>query len=84
MVKLVLIFEKVDIKHYKPALELNLLQTCWSFNVIPKCLKFRVANKRLQRSQAHQKCLNHLLLTEINNNKENLKLLVQELSVVKS
>ena len=40
--------------------------------------------KNLQRLQAYQKCLNHLLLAEINNNKKNLKVLVNELSSVKS
>ena len=47
-------------------------------------MQFHVANKSLQRSQAYQKCLNHLLLAEINNNKKNLKVLVNELSSVKS
>ena len=47
-------------------------------------MQFRVANKSLQRSQAYQNCLNHLLLAEINNNKKNLKVLVNELSSVKS
>ena len=38
----------------------------------------------LQRSQTYQKCLSHLLLAEINNNNKNLKVLVNELSWVKS
>ena len=84
VVKLFHKFEKVDFKHSKAALNLNFLQTCWSFNVIPKFLQFHVANKGLQRSQVHQKCLNHLLLAEINNKKKNLKVLVNELSLVKS
>ena len=84
IVKLVHKFEKVDFKHRKAALYLNFLQTCQSFNVILKFLQFRVANKNLPRSQANQKCLNHLLLAEINNNKKNLKVLVNELSSVKS
>ena len=46
-------------------------------------MQFRVANKSLQRSQAYQNCLNHLLLAEINNKKKNLKVLVNELSSVK-
>ena len=60
IVKLVRKFEKVDFKHCKAALDLNFLQTCRSFNVIPKFLKFCVTSKNLWRSQAHQKCLNHL------------------------
>ena len=84
IVKLVRKFEKVDFKHRKAALDLNFLQTCRSFNVIPKYLQFRVANKNLRRSQAYQKCLNHLLLAEINNKNKNLKVLVIELSSVKS
>ena len=62
---------------------MNFLQTCQSFNVIPKFLQFCVANKNLQRSQAYLKCLNHLLLAKINN-KKNLKVLVNELCLVKS
>ena len=84
IVKLVCKFEKVDFKHRKAALDLNFFQTCGSLNVIPKFLQFHVANKNLQRSQAYQKFLNHLLLTEINNKNKNLKVLVNELSLVKS
>ena len=83
VVKLVCKFEKVDFKHCKAALDLDFLQTCRSFNVIPKFLQFRAANKNLQRWLAYQKCLNHLLLAEINNNKKNLKVLVNEVSSVK-
>ena len=82
--KLVRKYGKVDFKHRKAALDLNFLQTCRSFNFIPKFSQFRVANKSLQRSQAHQKCLNYLLLSETNNKKKNLKVLVNELSSVKS
>ena len=84
VVKLVRNFKKVDFKHCKAALDLNFLQTCLSFNVIPKFLQFRVANKNLRRSQAYQKCLNPLLLAEINNKKKNLNVVVHELSSVKS
>ena len=51
--KLVRKFEKVDFKYCKGGLDLNFLQTCRRFNVIPKLLQFRVANKSLQRSQAY-------------------------------
>ena len=84
IVKLVNKFEKVDFKHRKAALDLNFLQTCRSFNVIPKFLQFRVVNKNLRRSQAYQKCLNHLLLAEISNKKKNLKVPVNELSSIMS
>ena len=81
IVTLVRKFEKVDFKHRKAALDLNFLQTCRSFNIIPKFLQFCVANKNLRRSQAYQKCLNHLL-AEISN--KNLKVLADKLSSVKS
>ena len=77
-------FEKVDFNHRKAALELNFLQTCRSFNVIPIFLQIRVTNKSLQRSQAYQKCLNYLLSAEINNNKKNLQVLINEFSSGKS
>ena len=38
----------------------------------------------MSKSQAYRNCLNHLLLAEINNKKNNLKGLVNELSSVKS
>ena len=82
--KLVRKFEKVDFKHRKAALDLNFLQVCRSFNVIPKFFQFRVANKNLRKSQAYQECLNHLLLAEINNKRKNQKVLVNHLSSVKS
>ena len=46
-VKLVRKFEKVDFKDRKAALDLNFLQVCRIFNVIPKYFQFRVANKNL-------------------------------------
>ena len=84
VVELVRKFEKVEFKHPKAAFRLNFLQTCRKVNVIPIILGFRIANKSLQRSLVHKKCLNHLLLAEINNKKKNLKVLVNELSLVKS
>ena len=76
VVKLVCKYDKIDLKYRKVALDLNFLQTCKSFNVIPKFLQFGVANKSVQRSQAHQKCLNHLVLAKIYDEKKNLKVLV--------
>ena len=84
IVKLVGKLEKVDFKHCKAALDINFLQTCQSFHGISRFLQCRVANKSLLRSQACQKCLKHLLLTEVNNKKINLKVLDKELSSVKS
>ena len=84
IVKLVRKFEKVDFKHRKTALDLNFLQICRSFNVVSKFLQFHGTNKSLRSSQAYQKCLNHLLLAEINNRKKDLEVLVNELSSVKS
>ena len=47
VIKLVRKFGKVSYKHRKATLDLNFLQTCRSFNVIPKFLQFCVANKSL-------------------------------------
>ena len=76
VVNLVRKFEKFEFKHRKAALVLSSLQACEGLNVVPKFVQFRVANKSLRSSQAYQKCLNHLLLAEINNSKKNLKVLV--------
>ena len=75
IVKLARKLEKIDFKHCKAALCLKVLQTCRSVNVISKFLQFRVANKSLRRSQAYQKCLNYLLLAEINKKTKNLEVL---------
>ena len=54
VVKLVCKFQKVDFEYRKAALGLNFLETCRSFNGLPKFLQSRVANKNFQRSQADQ------------------------------
>ena len=48
------------------------------------CNSVSLTKVYIQRLQAYQKCLNHLLLAEISNKKKNLKVLLNELSSVKS
>ena len=57
------------------ALDLIVLQTWQSFSFIPNPLRFCITNKSVQRTQAYKKFLKHLLLAEINNNKNNRKAL---------
>ena len=47
IVKLVRKFEKIDFQHRKAALDVNFLQTCQSFNVLPEFLQFCIASKSL-------------------------------------
>ena len=74
IVKLVRKFDKINFKHRKAALDLNFLQIYCSFNVTPKFLQFRVANKSPTITSL-PKYLNHPLLAEIYKSK-NLKTLI--------
>lgn len=65
----------MDFKRRMAALDLIVLQTWQSLNFIPNPLRFCVTNKSVQRTQAYKKFLKHLLLAEINNNKNNRKAL---------
>ena len=50
ILKLVRKFEKTDIKHKKALLDLQFLKICEDHNVIPKFLRFKVANATLRTS----------------------------------
>ena len=65
VVKLVHRFEKLDFKHRKVALDLQLLKTFQEFKVTLKFLQFRVVSDSLRQFQTYQTCKNRLLLEEI-------------------
>ena len=50
--------EKIDYKYRKLQLDLDFLQTCQHSNVIPKFLRFRMANRNLRSSSAYNTCQN--------------------------
>ena len=77
LVKNVRKLEKLDFKHKKATLDLDFLQSCKNQNVIPKFLKFKVANRQLLTSNAYNICQKKLLNQEISNKHKrtlNLKL----------
>ena len=67
--KLVRKFEKTDIKHKKALLDLQFLKICDDYNVIPKFLRFKVANSNLRSSVTYKRCQKKLLHEEIYNKK---------------
>ena len=75
ILKLVRKFKKTDIKHKKTLLDLHLLKLCKDQNVIPKFLRFKVANATLRTSLTYKRCQKKSLREEIYNK----KLLVSQL-----
>ena len=61
LVKKVRKFEKFDFKYRKALLDLEFLQSCKKEKLIPKFLLFKVANKRLELSEAYLSCQRRLL-----------------------
>ena len=67
LVKSVRKLKKLDFKHKKAQLNLEFLQTCKKNNVIPKFLRFKLANRQLSTSHAYNICQKRLLNEEISN-----------------
>ena len=65
MVKKVQKFEKFGFKYRKTLLGLEFLQPCKKEELIPKFLQFKVANKRLESSEAYLNCQRRLLNQEM-------------------
>ena len=83
VVKLVRELEKLDYKTRKCKLDLEFLNLCVENNVIPKFIKFRVGNKKLQNSLTYRKCLNELLQEKVFSKKRRYRLLEKDLKSVK-
>ena len=49
-------FEKTGITHKKTLLDLQFLKMCEDHNVIPKFLRFKVANASLRTSLTYKRC----------------------------
>ena len=65
LVKKVWKFEKFDFKYRKSLLNLEYLESCKKEKLIPKFLQFKVANKRLEPSEAFLSCQRRLLNQEM-------------------
>ena len=67
LVKPVRKLEKLDFKYKKAQFNLEFLQTFKKDNVIPKFLRFELANRHLSSSHAYNICQKRLLNEEISN-----------------
>ena len=72
--------EKIDYEYPKLQLDLDFLQTCQHSIVIPKFLRFKLANRNLRLSNTCQK---RLLKEEINIKKNKTKQYLLQLNSVK-
>ena len=61
LVKKVRKLGKFDFKYRKDLLDLEFLQSCKKEKLIPKFLQFKIANKRLESSEAYLSCQSRLL-----------------------
>ena len=61
-------FEKCDFKLRKCPLDLRFLLDCKKNGVIPKFLRFKLANRQLNNSHVYRKCQIRLLEEEIKSN----------------
>ena len=62
--------EKIDLKINKTRLDIEYLEKCLKFNVIPKFLFFKLANHRLRNSKVYHEIQLKLLRDEIKNHKK--------------
>ena len=58
-------FERLDHQVRKCQLDIEFLNTCHKYNVIPNFLQFRVTNKTLKDSKSYSRCQGLLLNEEI-------------------
>ena len=76
-------FEKYDFKCQKAILDLVFLLTCKEKKIIPKFLRFKVAQKQLQFSNTYSICLKILLNQEISNKRKLVRNAKQNLTSMK-
>ena len=74
IVKLLRKLEKINFKCRKAKLDLDFLQTCQDNGVIPNFLYFKLANKRLQTSEAYRNFQSKLLTDEIHEKKRKIEI----------
>jgi len=80
VLKIIRDFEKLDFKYRKVLLDLKFLEECRKYNVIPKFLRFRLANRNLQNSNAYLTCQKRLLQEEISNKKSKIRIYKNEIT----
>ena len=83
LVKSVRKLEKLDLKHKKAQVDLEFLQS-YLKNVIPKFLRFKLANRHLSSSHAYNICQKRLLNEEISNKHKLVRRLAFNLTSLKN
>ena len=76
-------FERLDYQVRKCQLDIEFLNTCHKYNVIPNFLRFRVTNKTLKDSLSYSRCQQLLLNEEIRCKKRRLRQLMFEYDRIK-
>ena len=76
-------FEKLDYQVRKCQLDIEFLNTCHKYNVIPNFLRFHVTNKTLKDSLTYSRCQQLLLNEEIRCKKRRLRQLMFEYDRIK-
>ena len=80
LVKSVRKLGKLDFKHKKVQLDLEVLQACKKINVIPKFLRFKLAKRQLSSSHDYNVCQKILLNEEISNKHKLVRVLAFSIS----
>ena len=75
-------FEKLDFKRRKLELDVDFLESCRRYNVLPKCLRLKVGNTNLRNSETYFNCQRKLLNEEIIIKQKNLEKINLELGTV--
>ena len=83
LVKKVRTVEKLNCKHKKVVLDLDLLVSCRKNRVLAKFLQFKVSNRQLRASKPYISCQKRLLNQEINNKQKVVKSIQQKVIEVK-
>ena len=84
MLKKVWKFEKFDFKYRNALLDLEFLQSCKKEKRIPKFLQFKIANKRLESSEAYLSCQWRLLNQEMSIKYKSIRALNNKITSMKN
>ena len=76
-------FERLDYQVRKCKLDIEFLNICHKYNVIPNFVRFRVTNKTLEDSQTYSRCQQLLLNEEFRCKKRRLRQLMFEYDRIK-
>ena len=84
VVKSVRKFERLDFKKKKAMLDISFLETCLKYDIYPKFIQFRTANKNLKKSVAYKECQKILLEEELEEKRRKLHIINKDFDQLKS